>query len=188
MKKILLIMLAVLFVSGCSSIAVVPDTINTMSHNTNKIHSGEMYATEANLNISAGDTIYLKGFSNNSIHLIQRNIYATTTGNNLNYEIRLYENGSDTSTNSILLDNYNLERNYNDNSNFEIYTNVSNVDLSYATLLPFGSKTLSDKKFSSFTTRDIEYILKENTNYYLSITNNDGGVLSINIFWEFYEE
>lgn len=178
------------FTSSMVNIAVVPSNTTIINEplNMNKLHNGEVYSTSYEFNVSSGNTIYLKGNSSRQVHLLERLIYATTTGVNIDYEIRLYEGGTDTSATNIL-DTFNVNRAYTTNSNtFTIYSSVSGVNLATATQLPFGNRMLSDKKFSSEAISTTEYILNNNTNYYLAITNNDGGVLTMNIRWLWYEE
>jgi hypothetical protein len=186
MKKYL-ILFAVLLLAGCSSVAVVPKNMETLDHDTAKIHAGQMHATTTQVNVNAGNTIYLKGISENDVHLIQRRVYATTTGNTLDYSIMVYEGGSDTGATNPLT-KYNVKRSSPSNTTFEIYTSVTGVDTTTSVLLPFGQKEVSEKKFSNTATSYTEYILKEDTPYYLAITNNDGGILTLDLFWEFYEE
>lgn len=184
MKKIL-ILFGLLFLAGCTSVAVVP---NQADYNTEKIHKGEMYATSTSVNVGTGETIYLKATSDNAVHLVQRRVYATTTGQALDYTIRLYEGGTDTGATSPLTKyNVNRELGYQ-NATFTIYTSVTGVNTGSSIVLPFGQKEVSDKKFSNTAVSFIEYILKQDTPYYLAITNNDGGILTLDLFWEFYEE
>lgn len=188
LKLLFLILIISLLFSGCSSVSVSPSNIVNTDFNTDMILRGEMYATHTTINISNGETVYLKANSSNVVHLIERLVYAETTGTNLDYDIVLYENGTDSGASNIL-NNYNVNRNHIDISNFKIYTNVTNFNCDInCNILPFGISILSDKKHSDTTISNTEYILRNNTNYYLGITNNDGGVLSISLKWLFYEE
>lgn len=159
--------------------------VQTYDQDFIKLNSGDMYTTEIAVDVSSGDTEYIKANSLETIHLIERRIFATTTGNELDFTIKIFEGGTDGGASNIL-NNFNVNRNFPDNLNFNIYTNLINVDLSGATILPFSNSGVSDKKFSSMSTSTTDYILKDNTNYYMAITNNDGGTLTVNIYWQWY--
>lgn len=166
------------------------DEVVIQNHNLNKLHTGKMFATSVNIDVNSSTPIYLKGFSENEVHLLQRRINVRTTGNKLDFKINLFEGGTDTSaTNKLNVFNVNRMYSHTDSdSNFEIYTNVTGVDLTNAIELPFSNSGLSDKKYSTEAISNTEYILKKNTNYYLKIENLDGGVLSVDFFWEWYTE
>jgi hypothetical protein len=163
-------------------------TIPTITSTKDKLHDGLMYSSFVEKQISSGQTIYLKANSTEINHILERRIFSSTTGVNLDYSIKLYEGGTDTSS-SDLLEVYNVNRNYNTSLNsLNIYSTVSGVNLTNAKELPFNDRVISDKKFSQTSTTTAEYIMKPNTNYYLAITNNDSGVLTITLTWRWYEE
>jgi len=186
MKKIMifLIIMSSLFFTGCFKI---DGYIVTEDMNLDKLHKGEISSAFTTINVTSGNKYYIKGFSTNDVHLLERSIYAITTGANLSYTINLYEGGVEDSSNTTLT-KYSIHRGFEDNTNFEINMTNVNVNISEAILLPFGNKELSDKKYSSTRISTTEYILKANTTYYLEIINNDGGVLTLDIRWLFYEE
>jgi len=188
--KIFLLLSFILFAGfGCTSstVAIMNDEIITEDHNLNKLHLGELHATSTSVDIGSGQTVYLKANANMDVHLLERRVHATTTGVSLDYDIVLYENGTDVSANNIL-PVFNVHRGFPANSTFNIYASVSGQNMASATILPFGNSVLSDKKFSSTSVSTTEYVLAKNLDYYLAITNNDGGVLTIALFWEWYEE
>lgn len=186
-KQFILLLSLIIILSGCSSIAIMPEKVINEPLNDNKIHTGEMYAAKTQVNVNAGQTVYIKANSTNQTHLIKRFVYGVTTGNVLDYTIELYEGGTDTG--GVLIEEFNVNRVFNETTSpLNIYNNVTGVDLTNSEELPFGTKLISDKKSSAGVRTDIEYILSPNKNYYLAITNNDGGVMTLDFWWEWYTE
>ena len=186
-KKIyfaLLILLSVIF-TGCSF--TINDEIVTKTNIENKLEEGKLHFSSKTFNISAGESVYIKGVTVNDLYFYEQIYYAKTTGSSLDFTIELYENGADVS-NLEQITIYNMNRNNDTNISFNIYSNVSNVDLSNSTLLPIGANFVGDKKFSDLELLVEMIVLKRDTDYYMKITNNNGGVLSINSKWLFFEE
>lgn len=186
-KKIyfmLLILLSVIF-TGCSF--TINDEIVTKTNIENKLEEGKLHFSSKTFNISAGESVYIKGVTGNDLYFYEQRYYAITTGSSLDFTIGLYENGVDVS-NLEEITIYNMNRNNDTNISFNIYSNVSNVDLSSSILLPIGVNYVGDKKFSQLELLIETIVLKRDTDYYMKITNNDGGVLTLNSNWLFYEE
>lgn len=152
-----------------------------------QIDLGKMYATRYEVSVTSGDTVFLKANSTEQTHLLLRRIFASTTGNELDYSIELFEGGKDDESKDKLY-TFNVNRNYLDDSKFNIYTDVTNVDLTGALLLPFGNEELSDKKFGVNSVSEAKYVLRNDTEYYLAITNRDGGVLTATLYWQWYDD
>lgn len=183
-KQFILLLSLIIILSGCSSVAIMPENVVSQSLNDNKILTGKMYSASTQVNVTAGQTVYLKALSTQTTHLIERFVYAVTDGQQLEYEIRIFEGGTNTASTNIT--SFNVNRNFIENSSLRISKNVIGIDLSGAVEIPFGSKLVSDKKASSDLRFDIEYVIKPETNYYMAVTNNDGGTMSITFWWEWY--
>lgn len=182
--KIVSLILLSFFFAGCSF--TINDQIPIKDNTQIKLEEGRLHSAYTSYNISAGESVFIKGVTSNELYFIKQNYFSTTTGNSLDFSIELFESGNDNNSNTEL-DIYNLNRNYDSNISFIIYSNVTGVNLSNSIQLPMSIRYVGDKKFSDLEVIEEMIILKNNTDYYMKITNNDGGVLSININWLFYE-
>lgn len=174
---------------------IYQSNVQTMDVHVRKLSEGKIFKGSHAVVVGAGTTTYTTGCTgNHSINLFRRSVYAETTGNSLDYLVLVYENATNTGlSGNVTNRNNNRDYGYTDgfgdgSGSFTISTIVSGVNLTGSKPLPWGIKVIDDKKFSDLLITDAEYILTANTCYYLGITNNDGGDLTVIFGWEWYEE
>lgn len=182
--NLIMISLFLIFVAGCSStnIAVIDEPIETITYENNKLLEGDSYVADLEINVTAGDIIYIAGVTTDLIAMTQRQVIATSEGL-IDVSILLYENSS--YDNGIIIKNFNKQRNLDDDSTFKTYYDINNITLGEK--LPFRSVITGDKRTIATTTNFIYYVMKKNNNYILAITNNEIKDVELILVWNWLE-
>jgi len=183
MKKILilLILLSTVLFTGCNNTAI--SISDSKSYTQQNLEEGDSYISESNQTILTTSNYYIGGITKNiSLCMQQRQIIAQSD-DTLDLVINLYEGG--TFSGGTLIQNFNKERNYIDNSTFEIYKDVTVIDLGLK--LPFESFVFGDKRIKTSTENFVSYIMKKNTTYILEIKNNGIKSADTIFVWNWFE-
>jgi len=150
------------------------------------LNSGDMYIAEIQMNITANNTRTFKIISTTPIHMLERTIIASVPSSNiLDYEIVIYEGGTDSSSGD-LIDIFNLNRNSTNNNNQTIIARtITGLNLTSATILPIGVRFSDDKRYFN-NILDTNYIFNQNTPYYVEINNQGNTTLNIDLSLVFF--
>ncbi len=181
--KFLFLILGLVIISGCTQ--VINETQNVLSYEEKNLLNGNTYSINSQFELNHLDAYYFEFNSQSNLHLISRMVCANTiSGNQLHYEVNIYENGD--SSGGTQIESFNNLRDSPKNSSTIIFKNV-NPNLTNSNKLPFGNKVISDKSVTDLCDNTIPYILKPNVNYYVEIKNLNNALTNFSINWLWIE-
>ena len=177
------IFLCLFIFTGCSDTNVLlADTDGGRTFYEFNLEEGNIFVTSDEYTIGAGNTIYITGISQNDSISMYKRVVRAFSFQDIDVDIKLYENGTQYSTTPI--ETFNKNRNSDKNSTFTIYQSNNNTSsITGATELPFANKLKGDKDVVVSSLDTADYIMKKNTVYILEITNNAPQSVNLILYW-----
>jgi len=149
-------------------------------------HNGKAFYSSVTFIIGAGETYYVGGTTSLSkdIHMKDRKVEVIATNKDIDLSVMLYEDSVWTDGDPVTI--FNSDRNLDlTNNAFEITDDVLPTVLGVDIKRGFTIKEEKVKAGNSYNA--LEYIMKQNSNYMLSFTNNlVTGSLQVTAFWTWY--
>jgi len=186
-KLIIIISLLSLFVAGCSqnqpSVAVVPDEIVSENILQQKVDQGKVFKAFYTEQIaSSGENMSIViSVKDKPLHLLESVVGSSATPIN----ITVHENIT-LSSMGTQITTFNMNRSSSNDLSSKIYHSSSITDYSYTII---EKAIYGDNKVIGLTNDEkLHFILKPNTNYSLTIVNDNGNNLDVFANLAFYEE
>jgi hypothetical protein len=197
-KKTILVFLAIMFFAliflfsidqvkptyiANKEIAVTVTNNYSLTYQEYKLQAGEAYRSIDDIILASGDTVYIGALtSDKTICMYERQLHGVSA-QEIEIDVNLYEGGE--FIGGTVLTNYNRNRNFDDNSTFEIYTDVAVITL--GDLLPYPTFLYGEKNIKIGSSEKVSCVMRKNTTYIIKIDNLGIKSNDLDFIWNWLE-